>query len=68
MNGKGLGIFLGSLCLAVGLLLLAFAYVSSVLYGGTGNSILYSPWLDWGLVILGAVIIAGVFVASLKDR
>lgn len=68
MNGKGLGIFLGSLCLAVGLLLVAFAYVSSVLYGGTGNSILYSPWLDWGLVILGAAILIVVLGASFLDR
>jgi hypothetical protein len=48
--------------LIVGSLLLASAWISSVVYGWTVNSIIYSPWLGWGLVLLGLVAIAVAFV------
>lgn len=68
MEGKILGIISGAFLLLVGLILAASAYVSSALYGWTVNTVFYSPWLDWGLVILGAVIMFVFVVASFLDR
>lgn len=57
MEGKLAGMLFGLVFIVVGGLLSASAWISSNLYGFTVDSILYSPLLDGGLIVIGIVII-----------
>lgn len=62
MNGKLAGILFGLGVIFAGILLLAVAWASSNLYNSTVDTIFYSPLLDWGLVVIGIIIIILIVV------
>lgn len=62
MDGKAIGIIVGFVLILAGALLLAMAWVSSTIYGFKVDAVVYSPWLDWGLIIVGIIIIIAVLI------
>jgi len=55
----------GLVLIIAGALFLASAWVSSNIYGSTVDIIVYSPWLDWGLIVIGDILI---FIAIFMVR